>query len=99
MSGIKYMNVREFRELGLLLEVNRTFFHPLGLALDIKIDDEGNERLFGIWDCRDDKEGVVYDLPCEDVKEKFEKAQAFIEKQHKQRYETLGYIIQELDET
>jgi hypothetical protein len=29
----KRMCIKEFRELGLLHEVNRLFFHPLGLAL------------------------------------------------------------------
>lgn len=61
-DDIKYMNITEFREAGYLQEANRLFFHPLGLALEIKIDDDGYESLGGIWDYRDDDEGMYYDL-------------------------------------
>ncbi len=57
----KRMNVAEFREKGFLQEANRQFFHPLGLALEVQIDDEtGEEKLGGIWDYREDPEGVLY---------------------------------------
>jgi hypothetical protein len=89
----KKIDIKEFREMGLLVELNRTFLHPLGLALAVKIDDDGNQKLDGILDCRDDPEGIIYDedrFPAEKVK----KAQEFIESQHKKRYEILGYVIQ-----
>lgn len=35
---IKSMNIKEFREKGFLQEVNRLFFHPLGLALEVEVD-------------------------------------------------------------
>ena len=35
---IKRIDIKEFREKGFLQEVNRQFFHPLGLALEIIID-------------------------------------------------------------
>jgi len=57
---IKYMDIKEFRELGYLQEVNRQFLHPLGLALEVKINDEGEESLGGIWDYRDDPEGMMF---------------------------------------
>ena len=56
---IKRMNIREFRELGFLQEANRLFFHPLGLALEIIVSDEG-DSLGGIWDYRDDPEGIMF---------------------------------------
>lgn len=57
----KYINVKEFRELGFLQEVNRRFFHPLGLALEVIIDDEtGKETLGQIWDYREDPKGMFY---------------------------------------
>lgn len=31
---MKYLGVDEFREIGYLQELNRTFLHPLGLALE-----------------------------------------------------------------
>ena len=61
MSDIKRMDIKEFREFGYLQEVNRRFLHPLGLALEVKINDEtGKETLGGIWDYRDDPEGMVF---------------------------------------
>ena len=97
MSEIKRMDIKEFREMGLLAELNRTFLHPLGLALEVIIDDEtGKEKLGGIWDYRDDPEGILYDtkyLPTEKCKN----AQKFIAEKHKQRQEVLGYIYQDVD--
>jgi len=56
------MTVAEFRELGYLQEVNRRFLHPLGLALSVAVDSETGEESFGgIWDCRDDPEGLIFD--------------------------------------
>lgn len=87
MSDIKRIDIAEFREIGFLQEVNRQFFHPLGLALEVVIEDCDNcgasgidmvgypatsepcpvcggnkqtERLGGVWDYRDDPEGMVY---------------------------------------
>jgi hypothetical protein len=57
---MKYMSVKEFRELGLLHEVNRLVLHPLGLALEVRIDDDGNESFGQVWDDRDDPEGIYY---------------------------------------
>jgi hypothetical protein len=58
---IKHFSIKEFREKGFLQEANRQFFHPLGLALQINVDEEtGEETLGGIWDCRDDPEGVMF---------------------------------------
>lgn len=57
---IKKMNIKEFREKGFLQEANRLFFHPLGLALEINIDDNKNYTLSSIWDYRDDPEGMLF---------------------------------------
>lgn len=63
MSEIKWMDLNEFMSLGFLQEANRLFFHPLGLALAFTCDDETGEviNIAGIWDCRDDPEGVIFD--------------------------------------
>jgi predicted pyridoxine 5'-phosphate oxidase superfamily flavin-nucleotide-binding protein len=58
---IKYIDIKEFRELGYLQELNRQFLHPLGMALSVTVDEDGNEHLEGIWDYRDDPEGIFYD--------------------------------------
>ena len=60
MEDVKRMDIQEFREEGFLQEVNRKFFHPLGLALEIIIEEDGSSRLGGIWDYRDDPEGMFF---------------------------------------
>lgn len=89
MSDINRIDIAEFRKLGFLQEANRQFFHPLGLALEVVVEDECRicngtgrgpvssacercegsgkrpedqivERLGGVWDYRDDPEGMVY---------------------------------------
>ncbi|MDD3793068.1 MAG: hypothetical protein PHY74_08050 [Candidatus Bathyarchaeota archaeon] len=58
---IKRINIKEFREKGFLQEANRQFFHSLGLALEVIINSEdGTESLGGVWDYRDDPEGMFF---------------------------------------
>ena len=59
-EDIKRIDIKEFREKGFLQEANRKFFHPLGLALEIVIEEDGSERLGGVWDYRDDPEGMFF---------------------------------------
>ena len=96
MSKIKRIDIKEFHEMGLLAELNRAFLHPLGLALEVVIDDDGTEKLGGIWDYRDDPEGVLFSkeyFPYETIK----KAQKFIQEKHEQRMKNLGFIYQDPD--
>jgi hypothetical protein len=96
-SEIKRMDIKEFREMGLLAELNRAFLHPLGLALEIIVDDKtGEEKLGGIWDYRDDPEGILYSQK-QFPKEKIKQAQEFIKQKHEQRLKTLGFIYQDPD--
>ena len=61
MNEIKRIDIAEFRRLGLLQEANRLFFHPRGLALEVIVDDkDGSESLGGVWDSRDDPEGIAF---------------------------------------
>lgn len=92
-DGVKRMDIKEFREMGLLAEVNRTFFHPLGLALEVIVEEDGTERLGGIWDYRDDPEGILFGDPF--PAEQVAKAQAFIRQKHEQRQKVLGFVYQE----
>jgi hypothetical protein len=87
----KYMDIKEFQDMGLLVTVNVNFFHPLGLALAINIDDDGVVTLKGLIDSRDDPEGFIYRKLN---KEKLAKANEFIAKQHERRLKELGFIIQ-----
>lgn len=68
INAIKRMSVQEFRDIGFLQEANRLFFHPLGLALEVivkckespNIADSGEMLIGGIWDYRDDPEGMLF---------------------------------------
>jgi len=60
VTEIKYMSIKEFRELGLLQELNRLFLHPCGLALEIVQNEDGTEQFGGVWDYRDDPIGMEF---------------------------------------
>ncbi len=96
---MKRIGIKEFREKGYLQEVNRKFFHPLGLALEISIEDDGTEKLGGIWDYRHEDEGIYYDLATyrEDRKNTKEKKD-FVANEFKtrsiKRKKILGFIVE-----
>lgn len=94
----KMMTVKEFRELGLIQEINRRFLHPLGLALEVIIDqDTGEERIERIWDDRDDPEGLVYGPGMIDA----EKARLIYDEEASRMYirvQMLGFDIQPLED-
>lgn len=94
---MKEMSVAEFRELGLLQEVNRRLLHPLGLALEVVVMGYGGERFGRIWDFRDDPEGIVFEVEHE------MNARAVLvalewERRRLSRVEALGFMVQPLDE-
>lgn len=60
-TDIKTMTVKEFRKEGYLQEVNRLFFHPIGMALSVAVEENGEESFAEIWDYRDDPEGIIFD--------------------------------------
>lgn len=102
-NEIKKIDIKEFREKGYLQEVNRRFFHPLGLALEVVINDDGSEQLGNIWDYREDKEGVYYSISNSDWErmERFKEKKDYIdnemEERCKYRKEILGFDIEPLD--
>ena len=69
-NNIKTMDIKEFRDKGYLQELNRTFLHPLGLALEVVISDDGTEKFGGVWDYRDDKTGIIFDFANSDDERK-----------------------------
>lgn len=97
---MKKIDIKEFRKKGYLQELNRQFLHPLGLALEVKIDDDSNEKLGGIQDSREDPEGFIYDFTNFDAKhiEIFKKNAEFIEDQFENcknyRMTNLGFDIE-----
>ena len=60
-DDINYMDPKEFLDEGFLQEANRQFFHPLGLALEVYENEDGTVTLSGIWDYRDDPEGMIFE--------------------------------------
>lgn len=56
----KRMDIEEFRRLGLLQELNRLFLHPRGLALEVVVEEGQPTRFGGIWDSREDPEGIAF---------------------------------------
>ena len=94
MSEIKRIDIKEFREIGYLQELNRRFMHPLGLALEVIIDTEtGEEKLGGVWDYRDDPEGIFY-AKGEIDQGKIARIENLENDKASQRIERTGQIIQ-----
>ena len=54
------MSVKEFWQLGLLQEVNRQILHPMGLAIEVVVEDNGTVRFGEVWDSRDDPDGMAF---------------------------------------
>jgi len=85
-----------FLENGILFELNRTILHPYGLALEVKQDDEGNWVFGGLWDYRDDPEGMLFAQELfEAGEDKWNKFQQEHKKNIDSRLSTLGWIKQE----
>lgn len=60
----RLMDLTTFRDAGYLQEVNRQFFHPLGLCLAMVQEADGTVSGFaGVMDFRDDEEGCVFASP------------------------------------
>lgn len=95
MDDVKRIDSREFREAGYLQEANRLFFHPLGLALEVVIEEDGTEHVGGVWDYRDDPEGMAFaDLSGPLVAAKAERVEAERLALAASRRERLGFEIQ-----
>ena len=95
MSDIKYIDIEEFREAGYLQEANRRFFHPLGLALSLGKAEDESWNLHGIWDYRDDPEGIIFgDLDSPESREKAQRIDEEWVKRAIVRMKSLGYIVQ-----
>ena len=92
MSDIKRMTASEFREAGLLQELNRQFLHPRGLALEVVIAD-GAESFGGVWDYSSDPEGVTFH-PTMPLAEKAALANTAAPVKAEERLAKFGWIVQ-----
>lgn len=95
MSEIKRMEIKEFRELGLLQEVNRLFLHPMGLALETitNSNSEGSERFCRIRDNRNNPEGMMFADNIIDL-EKVKRVKALFEAHRGVRLERFSWHVQ-----
>lgn len=102
MNDIKTMNLDEFVKLGLLQEVNRRFFHPMGLALSVVSEMDRSKCVFGdIWDYRDDPEGIIFGDEVsrdEEFKQKAETIDKMLEEKRATREKNLGWHIQPVED-
>lgn len=97
-SSIKRIDIKEFRELGLIQEINRRLLHPMGLALEVVISDEdGSEKLGGVWDFRNDPEGLAFQaglLETETAREKARRVDELFNSKKEIREKNLGWHVQ-----
>lgn len=94
-NDVQRIDVSEFREQGFLQELNRQFLHPRGLALEVIIDGD-TEQIGGVWDYRDDPEGIVFtDAPDP---QKAQNAEDELERHRQTRLERFGWVIQPIGE-
>ena len=82
---------------GLLFEINRCVLHPLGLALAIKIEENGNMEFDSIWDRREDPSSFTFtEEAFEDGKSKLDryyKENAVMDRLQK-RLKIHGFLMQ-----
>jgi len=94
LATSRVLDLEELRSAGYLQEVNRVFFHPLGLALAIQPDNP-NEPLF-VLDRRDDLEGFVFDDEA-GLREKADLVDTQRQLRRIPRMEKLGYFVQPVE--
>lgn len=93
-ESVKRIPIKEFRALGFIQEINRQLLHPCGLALEVILNKEtGEETLGGVWDYRDDPEGLRFAEGVIDPEKARSVYHLFHSKAH-QRTDNLGYLVQ-----
>jgi hypothetical protein len=90
---IRRIDPAEFQSEGYLQEVNRRFLHPLGLALEVVKHDDGTTTIGGVWDYRDDPEGMAFGGDY-DLAEKAKHIDALWAGREAARVAELGYMVQ-----
>jgi hypothetical protein len=94
---VKRIDIKEFQEAGFLQEVNRQFLHPLGLALEVIVNyDTGEVKLGGVWDYRDDPEGMLFADGEIEAKKAANVRVLWVEKE-RVRIERYGWVVQPVD--
>ncbi len=93
----KKMSIKKFRELGFIQELNRNFLHPVGLALDVEINEEtGEEVIKEIVDNRDEDGGMIFKDEEIDMG-KFRSVRDLFSAKVNKRQALLGFIVQPVE--
>lgn len=88
-----YIDPKQLLDIGYVQEVNRVFFHPLGLALCLMIEEDGTARIAGVLDYRSDPEGMEFAPGVLDL-DKVRRIQVEQEARKPAREAALGFWIQ-----
>jgi hypothetical protein len=89
------MPLDELRDAGFVLEANRRFFHPLGLALGVRFDEQGEPVELIVIDYREDPEGMLFESLHEaGDAEKHQNVQRLWDQKAAVRQERFGWVIQ-----
>lgn len=96
----KKIDIKEFVEKGYLQELNRSFLHPLGLALMVNIN-ETKYSLEYVEDCRDEDEGFYFGFKDrsnldESIRKK-ESIENLWNERIANREEKLGFMIEPIE--
>jgi len=91
---MKTLDLKVLISDGYLQEVNRGFFHPLGLALAVTMD--GGTLSLAILDARNDPEGFKF-ADGEDLFEKSQLIRARMVERMGARFKALGYWHQPIE--
>lgn len=101
LSWKPYIDPQELAAEGYVQEVNRRFFHPLGLALHVARSETG-VVLKGVIDCRDVTGGVVFnEAECwisEHRRDAARKITRDWARRGRERLDEAGWMIQPVDE-
>jgi|SRR3990172_133878 len=93
----KKLTPAEFRAQGYLLELNRQFLHPLGLALEIVTKEDGTEYFGGVWDSRDDPEGFIFGDFDDDDRQRAKRIETEALQKAEVRRARFGWVIEPLN--
>jgi hypothetical protein len=97
---IPFIDLGEFQAAGYLMELNRQFLHPLGLAMSVERQDDGTVTFAGIWDYRSDPEGMLFaDLSDDDARTKAASVEAERQSHILARVALVGSVIQPIGST
>lgn len=93
----RYLDPKVFLDEGYLHELNRQFLHPLGLALEVQVGEDGTVSLGRIWDYRDDPEGMAFADETLDPA-KVARVAALADARRASRQAALGFWVQPVPE-